>query len=868
MSIRDTLGSLAEEERFAHGGNLRKLAEKAGCSTDDLLDFSANLNPLGPPQWLRRELANCAPSICRYPDPDSSEVTLAACERYQVWPTEAVAGNGASELLLTAARLFPCKQAVVPVPAYVDYVRVSELASLKVKTLEMNPADNFSLDLDALDRVLEEPALVFLANPNNPTGQAFDVERFKALARKRSESWFIVDESFADFDPSLPRLTGQGRPPNVVVILSLTKFYAIPGLRAGLAFAAPDLAVKIKSALPSWPVNLPAQRVAARCLRDADYAEQTETMVQELRDSLYKGLSDLPGIRVLPSRANFLLCRCDRVGMSAVDLQEQLLSRHNIAIRSCSNFQGLDETWFRVAVKNRAENERLLEALGESSGLKTSPKKTSKPAVMVQATSSNSGKSVLTAALCRIFLQDGLRPVPFKAQNMSLNSYVTLDGKEIGRAQALQAMACRLEPDTRMNPILLKPGSDTGSQVIVLGKPVGNMDVIRYTEEKKKLFPRVVEAYESLVQEADVAVIEGAGSPAEINLKAHDIVNMAMAEAADASVILAGDIDRGGVFAALMGTMDLLPDSEQRRILGLVINKFRGDASLLAPGLRTLEQSTGKPVLGVVPHIEDLGLPEEDSVSFKDLRPLGDKPGAEVDVVLIDLPRISNFTDADPLALEPDVSVRVVRDPGRLGSPDAVIIPGSKNTMSDLAWLRRTGLADRILDLPDTVRIVGLCGGLQIIGLYISDPYDVEYGGDPTEGLGLLPIQTFMAEEKTLVRGEGVHEDSGLTVSGYEIHHGQTDPLLEEARPDFRTPDGRTAGFSHQSGRAWGTYLHGVFDNDEFRRWFVDDLRTAKGLAPLGSVQTTFDLEPALNRLADVVRQALDMDRIYKSMGF
>ncbi len=860
------------EERYAHGGNLRKLAGKAGCPVDKLLDFSVSVNPLGPPGWLGQEIGRTVSQVGKYPDPDSLEFTLAACERFKVWPKEVVAGNGASELLQAVTMLGGVRQAVIPSPAYVDYTRACGVAGLPVSILPLSPDDEFRLDLDRLEARLTMPSLVFACQPNNPTGQTFNTEDFRALALRHPDCRFLVDESFADFVPGLDRLT-RNRPENVIVLHSLTKFYAIPGLRLGLAFAAPKVVERIRKYLPPWSVNALAQRVGERCLRDAEYAEQAVQATRELRENLVNGLRKIPGLKVFPSQANFVLCRMDRVGLSAGSIFERLL-HDRMAVRLCHNFQGLDETYFRVAVRPKTDNARLIKGLKAISGIGKAlavrkPKRP--PAIMIQGTSSNSGKSILAAALCRIFLQDGLRVAPFKAQNMSLNSFVTRDGCEMGRAQATQAMACRLAPEARMNPVLLKPGSDIGSQVIVMGKPVGNMTVKEYVEFKPRAFEVVKETYDSLASEFDVMVLEGAGSPAEINLKSHDIVNMKMAQYADAKVLLVGDIDRGGVFAALVGTMELLDDEERKLVSGYVVNKFRGDRSLLDPALSFLFERTGKQIFGVVPMIQGLGLPEEDSVSFKNgITPGNDlerDPEQCVDIACIDLPRISNFNDLDPLFAEPDVNLRVVSSAFDLGTPDAVIIPGSKSTVTDMRTLKGAGMAAAIRSLPESTEIIGICGGFQMLGSEIHDPHGLESDSGSVDGFGLLDMSTTLAQEKTLTRTLGTHARSGLTVYGYEIHHGRTQSLdsdLEEAVKGRREP----LGLGLKSGRVWGTYLHGLFDSDEFRRWFIDSLRVRKGLEPLVTPQTTYDLEAALDHLASVVRQHLDMPAIYRDLGF
>lgn len=877
QSLKEQLAEIeAEKRKYTHGGNLRQLAERAGCPSAEIVDFSANINPLGPPAWLQQEVCRALAEVDRYPDPECSELTLAACEKFSVWPTECVAGNGASELIAAIARTGGFKRAVIPVPCYVDYERSCKMAGLKTEHIPLDPQRAFAPDFETLSSFLSaSPALVFLAQPNNPTGTAFDPAELKALARKHPDSRFVIDESFADFVPGLERLAGQ-RPTNVITVVSMTKFYAIPGLRLGLAFASPEVIMEIRNVLPCWSVNILAQKVGLRCLRDEEYARRTIETTVRLREELSQGILEIPGIRALPSQANFMLCQVQRVGMDASGLIEHLL-KNRVAVRHCDNFDGLDSTYFRIAVRTEEENRVLLDGLRSFSGMEVSPPKPQKtPSLMIQGTCSNAGKSILAAAFCRIFLQDGFKVAPFKAQNMSLNSFVTEDGLEMGRAQVTQAAACKTAPDVRMNPVLLKPGSDIGSQVIVMGKPVGNMKVKKYVEYKSTAFEAVKNAYDSLSADVDVMVIEGAGSPAEINLKQHDIVNMAMADYAEAKVLITGDIDRGGVFASLAGTMDLLEPKERDLVCGFLLNKFRGDASLLTPALDFTLSHTGKPVLGTIPYIGTLGLPDEDSVSFKeDLKKSGSegKRKDSVDIVCIDLPRISNFTDLDSLKGEPDVNLRVVDKPEDLGTPDAIILPGSKSTLSDLARLRESGLADAVVAMREKAVIVGICGGFQMLGQFISDPDEVESGGS-AEGLGLLALQTSMAPEKTLTRTTGMHSQSKLEVVGYEIHHGKTEPLLPTVRAAIvpqgisgGVPVSKALGFGSKSGLIWGTYLHGIFDADEFRRWFVDSLRERKGLVKLGRVQSVFNMEEGLDRLAAVVRENVDMNAVYSALG-
>ena len=484
--------------------------------------------------------------------------------------------------------------------------------------------------------------------------------------------------------------------------------------------------------------------------------------------------------------------------------------------------------------------------------------------IMVQGTMSGAGKSLIVTALCRIFVQDGYRVAPFKSQNMALNSYITADGLEMGRAQVAQAEAAGKDPDVRMNPILLKPSSDVGSQLIVNGEVRGNYSAVDYYAMKKTLIPEVMEAYNSLAAENDIIVIEGAGSPAEINLKQDDLVNMGMAKMAGAPVILVGDIDRGGVFAQLYGTIALLPQDEQDLIIGTLINKFRGDVSILEPGLVQLEEKTGKPVLGVVPYAH-VDIDDEDSLAprlevKKVHRPL--------DVAVIRLPHISNFTDFSPITAHPSIGVRYVSRKEELGVPDLLILPGTKNTMDDLLWLRQNGLENRIMQLHEAnVPILGICGGYQMLGEELSDPDGVEHGGT-LRGMGLLPCRTVFAGSKTRTRKDAdvLAEDfAGAKVQGYEIHMGVTD--TGDAAPFCRFADGRTDGAAKNN--VFGTYLHGLFDTGEMTARLAKYLAARKGI----EVEDLKDLsheaykETQYDILADAVRESIDLAAVYRAMG-
>ncbi|WP_297981255.1 cobyric acid synthase [uncultured Oscillibacter sp.] len=484
--------------------------------------------------------------------------------------------------------------------------------------------------------------------------------------------------------------------------------------------------------------------------------------------------------------------------------------------------------------------------------------------IMVQGTMSGAGKSLLAAALCRIFHQDGWRAAPFKGQNMALNSYITRDGLEMGRAQVVQAQAAGIEPDVRMNPVLLKPSSDTGSQLIVMGEIRGQYEAASYFRMKKSLIPEVLEAYESLASEYDIIVIEGAGSPAEINLRDGDsFVNMGLAELVNAPVLLVGDIDRGGVFAQLYGTAALLEPQERERIAGLVINKFRGDPALLEPGLAMLEEKTGIPVLGVVPYTR-ADIDDEDSLSPRLGKTQVRRP---IDIAVIRLPRISNFTDFSPLESHSALGVRYVDSAAVLGTPDLIILPGTKSTMDDLLWLRQSGLEAAVLKLAaGGVAVLGVCGGYQMLGQILSDPEDVERGGN-LRGMGLLPCETVFSPQKTRTRVTAAvtaEPFAGAELEGYEIHMGLT--RRTGGTPFCRLADGQEDGAAAEN--VFGTYLHGLFDSGALTERLAAWLLGRRGLSSEQAlVESRRDYqERQYDLLADTVRSSLDMAAVYAAM--
>ncbi|GAX59548.1 cobyric acid synthase CobQ [Candidatus Scalindua japonica] len=511
-------------------------------------------------------------------------------------------------------------------------------------------------------------------------------------------------------------------------------------------------------------------------------------------------------------------------------------------------------------------------------------------AIMVQGTGSDVGKSILVCALCRIFRQNGMNVAPFKAQNMSNNSYVTADGREMGRAQAAQAEAAGILPEAEMNPVLLKPSGNNGSQIITMGRPLRHMTAHEYYENKELMLDIAKKAYESLSDKNDIIVIEGAGSPVEINIKDNDIVNMKIAEIADAPVILVADIERGGTFAWIVGTLELLNSNERERVVGIIINKFRGDMAILESGIKMLEERIKKPVLGVLPYFTDIDIDDEDSVSL-DKRNKGQESSnlkiseAQIDIVVIRLPRISNFTDFDIFKREKDIRVRFIDKAQSIGNPDLIILPGTKNTISDLKFIKDNGIADAIIELEKKgTMVIGICGGYQMLGKVIRDPENAESKTSETGGLGLIDVSTLFKLQKNTYQVKARLYDNGPYIlknlntekelKGYEIHMGETELLngtspflkiIERSDKEVCMNDGAVSN----DGNIIGTYLHGIFDNVEFRFQLINHLRTNKDLSPISPEElSTDDKEKQYDKLADLVRKHIDMDLIYKIIKY
>ena len=856
----------------AHGGDRLRMAALAGRAPDSLLDFSVNVRPEGAPEFLRLALCRALDHISAYPSPHAEEAMEAAARVYGLPADCFVFGNGTNELIHLLARVLkedgtPC--AAVIEPAFSEYALACGLAGLEVRHPDCGVRRDGDSDEDMLRQLLSlltdipARAAVWLANPGNPSGSFLPPTSCRRLLEARPDLLWIIDEAFAAYagPDDVSSLITQ-LPDNAVLLRSLTKFHAVPGVRLGYMVTRAERARRWRRQLPAWSVNAFALAAAQAVLADtSDFADRTRDENRRRREHLCACLRDVPSITVFPSLANYVLFRCEQ---APADLYARLLREYGIAVRDCSNYRGMEDgSWFRAAVRLEEDHQRLADALRGilHPSVPVPPRPRSRrPALMLQGTSSDAGKSILAAAFCRILRQDGYDVAPFKAQNMSLNSGVTALGEEMGRAQIVQAQAARIDPEALMNPVLLKPHSETGSQVIVLGKPVGHMQAREYFRYKAGLWQTVRDAYDTLADRHEVMVLEGAGSPGEVNLKQHDIVNMRRAAHAQASVLLVGDIDRGGVFAQLYGTVALQSEEDRRRIKGVVVNKFRGDRAILEPGLKTLEELCGVPVAGVVPYLH-VDIDDEDSLSERFGR---DKEPRLIDIAVIRLPRISNFTDFSPFERYENVSLRYVERARDLRAPDMIVIPGTKSTIADLQWLRQSGLEASIQKAASGGTLVfGVCGGYQMLGRHISDPEQVEAAGvTEIDGMGLLPLETVFQGEKVQTQTNGVFsgvagllsELNGKRYAGYEIHMGRS----EEAR-----------GALFSMGNVYGSYVHGIFDEQEVADTILTALCTKKGVSfeSLGTFDARAYKERQYDLLADAVRAGLDMPLIYRILN-
>jgi len=706
--------------------------------------------------------------------------------------------------------------------------------------------------------------VVILGNPNNPTGRLFTNLVEVVLHPALSHLHWIIDEAFIEFVPEPERhslLPNIERLPNVLVLRALTKSWSVPGLRLGfLVTANLSWLAQLRAMQPPWPLCGVAESWANAHLNKPTLAAVHESLraLAPERERFSTALSSLPSLFPLASDANFLLV--ETRGLNARNLAEAL-GRQGILIRECVGFLELEaERYFRVAVRTTLENDRLIDSLHNLSKALHSPRKTLKKkqmrAISVLGTSSNSGKSWVATALCAWLRRRGVRVAPFKAQNMSNNSAVTLDGGEIGRAQAVQAEACGLPPSVRMNPILLKPSGTSGSQLVVLGRARGHIKAREYYETIESLWPVVTESLSYWEGRCDALILEGAGSPVELNLMQRDLVNLWPVRQLDGRWLLVADIERGGVFAQVAGTWGLLEGSDRQRCAGLIVNKFRGDLSLFADAEHHFAPHFGAPFFGTLPYAAHLQPENEDSLSEEPVASIHGEP-----IHWVRFPHLSNSQDTNPWQLDEGVRVEWVSQPNSLSNARIVVLPGSKNTLADLAWLRSSGMADAVLAAHQRgALIIGICGGFQMLGQYLSDPNGIAGERGEMLGLGLLPVDTLFFEEKQLGTVKVRFEDE--VWDAYEIHMGRStasqavSPLLTVLEEGAE----RAEGVRHKM--VWGTYLHGVFESARIR------LAATQSVGFLGHraspVAFRTQRETLYNGMADLIEEHLNLEDLWR----
>nr|MCR5605282.1 cobyric acid synthase [Treponema sp.] len=768
---------------------------------------------------------------------------------------------GAADIFFRLCNFLKPKKAIIIEPAFNEYRHALTLCSCE-NILRKCYSDD--IDVSGCD-------IVFCCSPANPTGEILSNFQINILYDKcrKANAILVLDSCFSDFcmesRETLENICSNiEKYENLILVNAFTKYYGLAGLRVGFAITCKkDIINGIKSNGQPWAVSTEAQEAAIAALKDFDYEKKLLALVESEREYLKRELEKIKGISKVSGRANFILFEASKSLLSR-------LEEKGFLVRNCDDFSFLPlsegKRFYRVCVKKHDANVALINAIKDS--LCACADKRKCACLMVQGTMSNAGKSFIVAALCRIFKNKGYKVAPFKSQNMALNSAVTEDGFEIGRAQAMQAEASGKKADVRMNPILLKPNSDTGSQVIVNGRVVGNMSARDYFKSKKSYIPIIKESFESLAAENDVIIVEGAGSPAEINLKQDDIVNMGLAKLLDIPVILASDIDRGGVFAQLYGTIELLENDEKERIKGLIINKFRGDVSILQAGLDKIEELTNKKVVGVVPMLH-VDIDDEDSLSER-LNNISNR-NAPIRIAVIKLAHISNFTDFEPLEKNKCCSVMYVKNIDELDyfNPHLIIIPGTKNTISDLYTLKTSGFEARISQYAArNIPVIGVCGGFQMLGKRISDTVCME-STSPCEviALSLLDTETVFTTDKELKQVNGILPKldgffsclSNLTYSGYEIHAGKSKNINESF-----------SGLAKDN--IFGTYVHGIFDSDEIVRNLLNALAKKNNISLENYLLNTAESyssyrEEQYNKLAKEVEKVLDMNYIEKIMG-
>jgi adenosylcobyric acid synthase len=796
-----------------HGGRLREAEHRFGVKMR--LDFSVNTNAF----WSAPALPGAvelSEAVSRYPDADGTALACQMAELHGVPPAQVLPTAGAIEGLYLAARLFAGKRALLLEPCFADYRRACAAANIAVEGVGRSGTPSADFPTPEL---LASFDLVVLGHPNNPCGGLIPNLAQRIRDPRLQTLHWILDEAFIEFVPRhemASLLNHLADHPNVIVLRAQTKSWSVPGLRLGFAATAnPDWMERLRLMQAPWSVNGVAAAWAQKNLTSQNHAAMLSSLspLPVIRGALGGALGELPGLHPFPSETNFLLVETRKT--SAPQLEETL-GKEGILIRVCRGFAGLDEArHFRVAVRSPDENSQLLDSLTRAltaGAPRTRPaRKPKMRAISVLGTSSNSGKSWMATALCAWLRRRGMRVAPFKAQNMSNNSAVAVDGGEIGRAQAVQAEACGLAPSVRMNPILLKPSGKSGSQLVLLGRAQGHILAGEYYQQIERLWPSVTESLSHWENRCDVLVLEGAGSPVELNLLQRDLVNLRPVHHLDGRWMLVADIERGGVFAQAAGTWALLQARDRERCCGLVVNKFRGDLSLFSDAGRYFAPHFGAPFLGTLPYRGHLQPENEDSLS--------EEPAARTDgdaLHWIRFPHLSNGQDTNPWQLDEGVRVEWVERVESLDTARVIVLPGSKNTLADLTWLRETGLAEAVLRAHSRgAMIIGICGGFQMLGLRLTDEQGLAGERGEAPGLGLLPMETWFEPVKEVRTVKARFEEE--TWEAYEIHMGRSRPLAP-CESLLRITIGREEwpeGLRRQ--RVWGTYLHGLFEATSVR---------------------------------------------------
>ena len=881
-----------------------------GSAEKNVIDFSANTSPLGMHPASVRAISSAALSSslsCEYPDSECKNLRSLLGKFWSFPETQIVCGNGASELIYMATFSFAHDCAVVFEPAFSEY----ESALKNVSNLGRKIRIEKIFSVEEISCIPSETSVLFAASPSNPLGTLLSFAEISALEKKCESvgAVFVLDACFSQFSSegeSVVRkiIERKNEFPNLLVLNAFTKFYGMAGIRLGYALCFSEkISSLLKENAQPWSVNFIAQKCGEAVLKSElsstdfekeSWSDRIRSLVKIEKEKFYNFFFE-NGIFFFRSEANFITFRFDfpagtfsscSSDSSVVEIASFCFKNkpQKLQLRSCSDFDSLGPSFHRIAIKSPSENAVLLSFLrsvmkNENSGNSTksqeksseeSKQKSRAKCVMIQGTMSSSGKSLVVAALCRIFMKDGFRVAPFKSQNMALNSGVTFDGKEMGRAQIMQAEAAGILPDVRMNPVLLKPNSDTGSQIIVNGIAVGSMNARDFFSFRKNLVPKIMESYESLSEENDIIVIEGAGSPAEINLKENDIVNMGLASLVDAPVIVVGDIDRGGVFASLYGTFSLVSENERNRIKGFLVNKFRGDVSLLENGLAMLEDLTDRKVLGVVPFMKNLRIDDEDSLSDSLSKKTDSKTEEKlIKISVVALPYMSNFTDLNNFARLPFVDVKFFDSIAEFDfDSDLLVIPGSKNSVKAMEFLNEAGLSEPIKSFALTKPVVGICGGFQVLGELLDDSFGNEdSSAKKIAGLNLLPVKTTFTSSKTLVQVSsrlpklsGFFDFlSGKKASGYEIHQGFTNFSANDSDPEKI--------IIAASANVLGTYIHGFFDSREIVGSVLEKLAESKNVRLPDFSDFKSEKEKEFDRLEKTVRENIDLKKVYEILG-